>query len=81
MEIRDQRHANVSKQTTLLADVDDVQPNGAAYITRVVNVFHREMKTIENGTFILGECNKNKSICIRMLYEQSKQITPASVAQ
>ena len=29
MAIRDQRHANVGKQTTLLADVDVAPPHGA----------------------------------------------------
>ena len=33
MAIRDQCHANVSKQSTLLTDVDDAPPQGAVKIT------------------------------------------------
>ena len=52
MAIRDQCHANVSKQRTLLADAD------VAPITKLVNVFHREMNCNKNASFISGDCNK-----------------------
>ena len=40
MAIRDQRHANVSKQRTFLADADVAPHHGSASITKLVNVFH-----------------------------------------
>ena len=33
----------------------------------MTNVFHREMKKIENDTFILGNCNENLNILSRDL--------------
>ena len=50
MAIRDQRHANVSKQTPLLAGDDVALSIGAAYITWPVNVLDQELKSIENDT-------------------------------
>ena len=58
MPIRDQCHANVSKQRTLLADADVAQHHGSAQITYLVNVFHREMNCNKNASFISGDCNK-----------------------
>ena len=58
MVVYDQRHANVSKQRTLLADADVAPPHGSAPITWLVNVFHREMNCNKNASFISGDCNK-----------------------
>ena len=63
MTIRDQRHANVSKQITLLADFDVTPPHSTAWITSLVNDFGRKMNCNKNACFIQGACNKNISIC------------------
>ena len=52
MAIREQRHANVSKERTLLADTDVAPPHGLAPITWLVNVFHQEMNYNKNASFI-----------------------------
>ena len=52
MVISDQRHANVSDQRTLLADVDVAPPEGMAKITWLVNVLSREMNCNKNASFI-----------------------------
>ena len=50
--ICDQRHSNVSKQRTSLADVDVALPQGVVQITRLVNIFHREINCNKNASFI-----------------------------
>ena len=50
--IHDQRHTNVSKQRTLLADVDIAPPHGMDLITWLVNVLHPEMNCNKNAAFI-----------------------------
>ena len=52
MMVRDQRHADVSKQRMLLEDVDVAPLQGAAYITWLVNVLHRELNCNKNASFI-----------------------------
>ena len=59
MAKRDRGRTNVSKQRTLLADVDVAPADGTAQITRLVNAFHREMNCNKNVSFIEGDCSKN----------------------
>ena len=51
MAIHDQRHANVSKERTLLADAEVAPPHGSVPITWLVNVFHQEMNCNKNARF------------------------------
>ena len=49
----------MAKQRTLFADADVAPHHGSAPITKLVNVFHREMNCNKNDSFISGDCNKN----------------------
>ena len=71
MAIHDQchaNHANVSKQITIMADVDVAPLHDMVYITWLAIVFHWEMSCNKNASFIAGDCNKNVNISTYGLY-------------
>ena len=45
-------HANVDKQSKLLADIDITLPRGAVWITGHFNVLHGEMQAARNVGFM-----------------------------
>ena len=58
MAISDRRHDNISKQTTLLADIDVALSIGVMYGQMISQRLYREMNYTKTDPFIEGDCNE-----------------------